>query len=208
MKGGAGTEGILEFLQAVVEDGCELSPQAEALIAEVKVFSETAEAILPKEMEFPVPALQENGVYRYYSTQRPVDLGTFPKPPDNPVVRIHNYDANSRIPVEKGMIQAWGYVEYQRPLTEKQADDYELRPAPARFTEKEVAERIKPDIAQGKADIQAAKPDIGQPEAAAADRASHETEKSSVLQDLVAKKPKTREQRSSRKPKKQKEESR
>lgn len=27
--------------------------------------------------------LGPEGVYRYYSTQRPVDIGTYPKPPDN-----------------------------------------------------------------------------------------------------------------------------
>ena len=77
----------------------------------------------------PVPGLQENGRYRYYSTQRPVDIGTFPKPPDNKPVEIHNYD--KRQPVENGAMQAWGYLEYAKPLTEKQASDYELRPAPA-----------------------------------------------------------------------------
>jgi hypothetical protein len=84
-----------------------------------------------KEPDPPAPGLQENGNYRYYSTQRPVDLGSFPKPQDNPVVEIHNYDADSRVPVENGMIQAWGYVEYgmiqawgyveyQKPLTKHQ----------------------------------------------------------------------------------------
>ena len=27
---------------------------------------------------------------------------------------------------------AWGYLEYAKPLTEKEASDYELKPAPAR----------------------------------------------------------------------------
>ena len=84
----------------------------------------------PKTAEQPVPGLQQNGRYRYYSTQRPVDLGTFPKPADNKPVEIHNYD--SRIPVENGTMLAWGYLEYAKPLTEKEARDYELKPAPAR----------------------------------------------------------------------------
>ena len=84
----------------------------------------------PKTAEQPAPGLQENGRYRYYSTQRPVDIGTFPKPADNKPVEIHNYD--SRIPVENGTMLAWGYLEYARPLTEKEARDYELKPAPAR----------------------------------------------------------------------------
>ena len=68
------------------------------------------------------------GLYKYYSTQRPVDIGTFPKPPYNKPDEIFNYD--QRIPVENGSFLAWGYLIYTRPLTEKQASDYELRPAP------------------------------------------------------------------------------
>ena len=30
--------------------------------------------------------------YKYYSTQRPVDIGTFPKEKDNPPIRIENYE--------------------------------------------------------------------------------------------------------------------
>lgn len=206
LENGTQVEGILEFLQEVVADEGDCSARAAALITEVKEFSEAAAAFMPpKEPDQPVPGLQENGTYRYYSTQRPVDIGTFPKPPDNPVVEIHNYDADSRIPVENGMIQAWGYVEYQKPLTEKEAGDYELRPAPARFTEKEVRDMQKPDIQAGKADIHQAKPDIGiQTETAG----RPEPEKKSVLKDLEAKTPKPREPKASRKPKKQKEETR
>ena len=83
----------------------------------------------------PAPGLQENGRYRYYSTQRPVDIGTFPKPADNKPVEIHNYD--SRIPVEDGSMLAWGYLEYAKPLTEKEAGDYELKPPPARTAKDE-----------------------------------------------------------------------
>lgn len=68
------------------------------------------------------------GLYKYYSTQRPVDIGTFPKPPYNAPDEIVNFD--QRIPVEGGTFAAWGYLTYTRPLTAKQAYDYELRPAP------------------------------------------------------------------------------
>ena len=68
------------------------------------------------------------GLYKYYSTQRPVDIGTFPKPPYNAPDEIVNYD--QRIPVEGGAFVAWGHLTYTKPLTEKQASDYELRPAP------------------------------------------------------------------------------
>ena len=69
--------------------------------------------------------------YTYYSTQRPVDLGTYPRPPDNLPVEIINYDVNSRIPVEGEVFEAWGELTYAKPLTEKQMEDYELKPAPA-----------------------------------------------------------------------------
>jgi len=66
-------------------------------------------------------------VYKYYSTQRPVDIGTFPKTEGGPA-EIVNFD--QRESVEKGRVQAWGYLLYHAPLTEKQTDDYELRAAP------------------------------------------------------------------------------
>ena len=68
------------------------------------------------------------GLYKYYSTQRPVDIGTFPKPPRNAPDEIVNYD--QRVPVEGSAFLAWGHLTYTKPLTEKQASDYELRPAP------------------------------------------------------------------------------
>lgn len=44
------------------------------------------------------------GLYKYYSTQRPVDIGTFPKPPYNKPDEIFNYD--QRVPVENGSFLA------------------------------------------------------------------------------------------------------
>jgi hypothetical protein len=64
--------------------------------------------------------------YRYYSTQRPVDIGTFPKTDSGPR-EIVNFD--QREPVEPGWYRAWGYLIYSAPLTEKQLNDYELKPA-------------------------------------------------------------------------------
>ncbi len=68
------------------------------------------------------------GLYKYYSTQRPVDIGTFPKPPHNPPDEIVNYD--QRVPVEGGAFLAWGHLTYTKPLTEKTVADYEFRPSP------------------------------------------------------------------------------
>ena len=66
--------------------------------------------------------------YKYYSTQRPVSIGTFPKDHFKAPIRLQNYDG--RLPVEGGAFLAWGHLTYTRPLTEKQVADYELRPAP------------------------------------------------------------------------------
>ena len=67
--------------------------------------------------------------YKYYSTQRPVDLLTYPDPPDNPPVEIKNYDCDFRIPIPGEAFRAWGELTYTKPLTEKQMEDYELNPS-------------------------------------------------------------------------------
>ena len=36
--------------------------------------------------------MEQQELYRYYSTQRPVDIGTYPKDPDNPLTGFLNYD--------------------------------------------------------------------------------------------------------------------
>ena len=71
--------------------------------------------------------LSEKDAYKYYSTMRPVDIGTFPKTENGPI-RFVNFD--SREGVEDGRYQAWGYIVYDAPLTDKQINDYELKPAP------------------------------------------------------------------------------
>ena len=44
--------------------------------------------------------------YKYYSTQRPVSIGTFPKDHFKAPIRLQNYDG--RLPVEGGAFRAWG----------------------------------------------------------------------------------------------------
>lgn len=66
--------------------------------------------------------------FRYYSTQRPVAPGTFPKPYGNPVVKINNFQ-QGRVFVPKIGRDAWGYVEYEKPLSTVMAADCELTPA-------------------------------------------------------------------------------
>ena len=65
--------------------------------------------------------------YKYYSTQRPIDLGAYPKPPEAPEVELVFYD--QRKPVENGTALAWGELIYDAPLTPEQVSNYELRPS-------------------------------------------------------------------------------
>lgn len=90
--------------------------------------------------------MEAPGLYKYYSTQRPVDIGTFPKPPHNAPDEIENYD--QRVPVEGGTFLAWGHLTYTRPLTDKQIADYELRPAPDNPAHTRRDAERRPTIAQ------------------------------------------------------------
>lgn len=69
----------------------------------------------------------------YYSTQRPVSPGTFPKPDKNDprwegveLIQIYNFDYREYIP-EIGQ-RAWGYIEYSGRIPVQEALDYELVP--------------------------------------------------------------------------------
>ena len=65
--------------------------------------------------------------YKYYSTQRPISIGTFPKDHFKAPIRLQNYDG--RLPVEGGAFRAWGEVVYDTPLSEGELRSYELRPS-------------------------------------------------------------------------------
>ena len=60
----------------------------------------------------------------YFSTERPVSIGTYHKPQGNRVDAIVNFDEAIFV-AEIGRI-AWGYIEYEHPLTAEQAAAYEL----------------------------------------------------------------------------------
>lgn len=62
--------------------------------------------------------------YRYYSTQRPLGPGTFPKSQGNKVLKIYNYD--SRRYIYEIHREAWGFLEYEKPLSAADAAAYEL----------------------------------------------------------------------------------
>ena len=61
---------------------------------------------------------------RYYSTQRPVAPGSFPKPKENPIERIVNFPARTYVDVI--WKQAYGFIDYEKPLSDQEAKDYEL----------------------------------------------------------------------------------
>ena len=63
-------------------------------------------------------------MYRYYSIMRPIGPGTFPR--TQAVTAIVNFDRRQF--VQEIHREAWGYIEYAGPLTEKQAASYELVP--------------------------------------------------------------------------------
>ena len=63
--------------------------------------------------------------YKYYSTQRPIVPGGYPK--NEFVQEITNFDEKQLIPAIGK--RAWGFIEYSYPLTAKQIADYELTPA-------------------------------------------------------------------------------
>ncbi len=67
-------------------------------------------------------------LHRYYSTQRPVGPGTYPKVHGNEPVNIVNFDDREfQTDINRA---AWGYLEFERSLTDKQVDDYELVKGP------------------------------------------------------------------------------
>ena len=69
---------------------------------------------------------------RYYSTQRPVGPGTFPR--QDGTETITNFDGPTFC--EEIGREAWGYIDYQQPLAPELAASYELTP------ERKVAEYI------------------------------------------------------------------
>lgn len=138
----------------------EAIPMCKAVLEKIEAFlgqehPMTQEMFGTRPEQPPQAGLQDNGQYRYYSTQRPISPGTFPKG-DNKPVEIHNFD--KRIPVENNTFLAWGYLEYPKPLSETQISDYELRAAPSRI----VAVKEKPSVLDAlrerKAEVKAQKP--------------------------------------------------
>ena len=80
------------------------------------------------------------GCYRYYSTQRPISLGTYPRPQGNKGLNIENVDERTYCePIDR---EAWGYIEYEKLLNPKEIRDYELREAGPFFIDKSTGEML------------------------------------------------------------------
>lgn len=67
---------------------------------------------------------QKGYCMRYYSTQRPLGPGTFPKQDGSET--ITNFDR--KIYCEEIGRDAWGFAEYKTPISEEAARSYELKP--------------------------------------------------------------------------------
>ena len=65
--------------------------------------------------------------YKYYSTQRPIDIGTYPNSYFNRPVHMDLYFTRQQVMGEA--FQAWGAIIYAHPLTEREMQNYELRPS-------------------------------------------------------------------------------
>lgn len=63
---------------------------------------------------------------KYFSTQRALIPGGFPKPEGNKVIDIHNFD-NREYVKEIGKM-AWGWIEYEHRLSRSDMKNYELVP--------------------------------------------------------------------------------
>ncbi len=70
-------------------------------------------------------------MYKYYSLERPISIGTYPKNKDNKMIAFENFENNSRcikkeICDSNNIFMAWGYLLFEKPLTDKEISDYEL----------------------------------------------------------------------------------
>lgn len=85
-------------------------------------------------------------VFRYYLTQRPPMPGAFPKPEGVNVWGLESFDDKRLVPMLHS--QAWGYVEYDAPLTQKQIRQYELREAGPFYVNRETGEMVSRQMMQ------------------------------------------------------------
>lgn len=63
-------------------------------------------------------------MYKYYTILRPTAPGTCPKG----FTRFHNYDKRQYIAAIRH--DAWGWIDYPSPLTDRECRSYDLVPDP------------------------------------------------------------------------------
>lgn len=78
-------------------------------------------------------------MYKYYSLERPISIGTYPKNKDNKMIAFENYEndnqcvkkeiCDSNVSIINNIFSAWGYLLFEKPLTDKEISDYELADA-------------------------------------------------------------------------------
>lgn len=61
---------------------------------------------------------------RYYSILRPVSMGTFPEPEDNPILQISNFNQNKF--VDDIGRNAWGFIVYKKVLPDQLVSMFDL----------------------------------------------------------------------------------
>lgn len=76
---------------------------------------------------FEVEQAPDKETYKYYTTQRPIGIGTYPNSYFNRPVHMDLYFTRQEVTGEA--FQAWGAITYAQPLTEREMQDYELRPS-------------------------------------------------------------------------------
>ena len=78
--------------------------------------------------------------FLYYSASRPLGPGCFPKPANNSITEIINY--NERVYVSSIGRSVWGSIKYSSPLTETDISAYELIPFPVKKEVRKWAETL------------------------------------------------------------------
>lgn len=68
-------------------------------------------------------AASKYGWKKYYLVMRPMSLGTAPK---LGMMDFINYDDRTEIQTDHGIIRAWAEIYYNRELSEKEMQDYEI----------------------------------------------------------------------------------
>ncbi len=77
---------------------------------------------------FEIEQAPDKETYKYYSTQRPIDIGINPNSYFNRPVHMDLYFTRQQVSGES--FQAWGAIIYAHPLTEREMQDYELLARP------------------------------------------------------------------------------